>query len=381
MPAQKRLLVLVPELIAYYRGIVSGVARYCRTHGHTATYRKDATKLTPRDIPDVHGIIAAPITTTLLNATRRLAKPTINVSSRLRDTPFPSVTVDHHAAGNMAAEHFLARGFRHFCYLTVSGPWYAQARGEHFRDALRRAGYDCPVLDLGPDTRPERAIRTCQKRLPAFVRNAGGPVALLACTDFWGWQAIDAARRAAIPVPGQVAVLGIDNDEMLCEMADPSLSSIDVSAGAIGHTAAELLVGMLEGQPPPAAPVAIAPSQLVIRASTDTLPAADADVAAALALIRAHLHTPLHVGDLVASLAVSRRTLERRFEQVLGRSPAQEIRRARMERACQLLAETAHPLAWVARAVGFEHLSHFSMAFKAQVGASPTTYRRRAQFR
>jgi LacI family transcriptional regulator len=184
-----------------------------------------------------------------------------------------------------------------------------------------------------------------------------------------------ACAEAGRAVPDQVAVLGVDNDEVICELSSPSLSSIEPDTHRLGYAAAALLDRLMAGARPPKQPVLIAPKGIQVRQSSDVLAMEDPDVAAAVRIIRDGACTGISVGDVVRQLAISRPTLDRRFVRLLGHSPKAEIERVRFERATSLLAETPYKMERIAGLLGFGTAPQFAIAFKRYTGLTPSQYR------
>jgi len=176
-------------------------------------------------------------------------------------------------------------------------------------------------------------------------------------------------------VPEDVAVVGVDNDDLLCELARPSLSSVIVPAERVGYEAAALLDRLLAGNKPPRDPLLIPPPGVVSRKSSDVLAIDDPVVAQAVRFLRDSAHLPLRVSDVLRAVPVSRRALERRFQAVLGRGLAKEIRRLHVNQAKQLLANSELPMQTIAERCGFSSQYHFSRTFRKAVGTTPTAYR------
>jgi LacI family transcriptional regulator len=220
-------------------------------------------------------------------------------------------------------------------------------------------------------------IEAEQDRLEAWLRTLPQPVGILCANDDRGRQLLDACRGAALTVPDQVAVVGVDNDEELCNLSSPALSSVEVNAVRIGYAAAEILGRMMAGQKFPGRDVAFAPSHVVTRPSTDTLAVDDPVLARALRFIRNHAEEPIDVDGVARGASVSRRYLERLMASRLGRSPNQELIRVRTERARSLLLETDLSLSAVARRCGFRGAKYFGDVFRRMTGVAPGEYRRR----
>jgi LacI family transcriptional regulator len=173
-----------------------------------------------------------------------------------------------------------------------------------------------------------------------------------------------------------VAVLGVDNDELLCEMSYPPLSSIRLGAEQIGRTAVDLLEKLMQGKKIGAEPARIPPMELVTRQSTDTLAVEDPEVAAALRHIRLHATEGISVKQLMEEVTMNRRTLERRFNSIVGHTPLEEIRRVRLERA-KVLLQTDLPIYEVALQAGFATPEYLATSFRQAEGTTPTAFRHR----
>jgi LacI family transcriptional regulator len=189
----------------------------------------------------------------------------------------------------------------------------------------------------------------------------------------------EACYYAGLRVPDQVAVLGGEYDELMSHISNPPLSTLDQPSEQVGYAAAEMLAGMMAGRKPPAQPLLFSPTRIIVRHSTDTLAIDDELVREALELIRQRAPQGICVADVVRRLSVARRTLEQRFMRIMGRTPAAEIRRVRIEEAKRLLIESDKSIAEVARASGFSQQDLFSRTFRRTVGVPPSDFRRRRQ--
>lgn len=211
-----------------------------------------------------------------------------------------------------------------------------------------------------------------------FLVQAGKPLGLFVADDLSGRWVAEVCRESGLQVPDAVLILGMGNDDLLCDLAQPTLSSIEISWRAIGFAAAQTLNRILLGEDvgsPPLEP----PARVVTRRSTDTLAVGDPDVAAALRYLREHSHEALKIDDLVAPLTLTRRSLERRFRLAIGRSPLEELRRVRVDRAKHLLADSDLPIDQVAKASGFAYPHWMAQVFRKHTGLAPLAWRR--QFR
>jgi LacI family transcriptional regulator len=200
----------------------------------------------------------------------------------------------------------------------------------------------------------------------------------MACFDIVGRQVLEACRQIDAAVPDEVAVVGVDNDELLCELADPPLSSVFPDTQRTGYVAAELLDKLMSGHRVPPKGHFIEPLGVIVRESSDVLAIEDADVSQAVRFIRAHACEGINVHDVLTAghIPLSRRVLESRFKKLIGRTPHEEIDRVQLNRVKELLRETDLPLTEIARRAGYEHVEYLSVVFKKKVGTPPSQYRR-----
>ena len=305
---------------------------------------------------------------------RQAGLPTIDVSPARLLPNLPVVETDNEAIVRLAVEHLIAAGFKHFAF--CGDERFAWSR-------LRRTGFE-RLVDRSRFSDEQLSARSQAARppgnksgtaWPSWLVGLPKPVGIMACYDQRGWQVLEVCRGIGLGVPDQVAVIGVDNDELLCELAQPSLSSVIPDTDRTGYAAAELLGQMMAGQHVAAKEYLIGPLGIAARQSTDVLSGADPDVARAVRFIRDHACDGIKVQAVVDELAMSRRVLEHRFRRVLGRTPHDEILRVQIQRVSQLLAETDLPLAMIADRTGFKHAEYMSVAFKRQTGLSPSQFR------
>jgi LacI family transcriptional regulator len=382
MPDTRRIALIVAMSFIYGRAVLRGVYAYAKKGlpwvFNAALPGTNAGRvLADWEPAGVIGHLSAPGDA---RAVERLGRPAVNVSGVLRDVGVPRVGVDDGAVGRMAADHFIERGFRTFGFMGELDTAYSEGRLAGYREALGGRGYDCEVF-VGPgvpvSAYQERSWKLSDAEITRWLTSLQTPVAVFACNDVMALRLSEGCRLAELRVPEDVAILGVDDDKLLCEMARPPLSSVRLPIEQVGFEAARMLDEMLAGRRPPDEPVLLPPSHVVTRQSSDILAVGDRDVADALRFIRTHAADAIGVSDVLRDAAVSRRVLERRFRKVLGRSPLEEITRVRIERAKQALSETDMPMAQVARASGFSGASRLSVVFSRQTGLTPTAFRRR----
>ncbi len=291
--------------------------------------------------------------------------PVVNVSGRLGPGWFPRVTVDNWQVGRVAAEHLLLRGFERFACSYGTGSDLSRGRSGGFAETLRDAGFPCLDTTLHASDLAELTAKMKQLEPPIGVLASDREAALL----------IEACIDAGINVPDQLAVVGVDDDELFCISGPITISSIDTRGYDIGYRAAEMLDQLIAGQDLPSRDIRVPCGSVVVRKSTDTMVAADHEVAKAARYIRRHACEGLGVDQVVAQISIARRTLEKRFSQVFGRTLHSEIRRVQMHHACNLLTQTQKPIGEIAEQVGFCNRHHFYLTFRKNFGLSPSAYR------
>ncbi|MBC7792195.1 MAG: substrate-binding domain-containing protein [Clostridia bacterium] len=279
------------------------------------------------------------------------------------------VGIDDVAAGRMSARELLDRGFTHFAFCGLNDH-FSHRRFEGFTHELGKSGH-VPTAQwlLAKDDKAK-----ARKDMKRFLLQAHKPLGLFVADDLSGRWIAEICRESGLQVPEAVAILGMGNDDLLCDLAQPSLSSIEIPWRAIGFSAAQYLNQILHGENVGSPPLQV-PTRVVTRRSTDTLAVGDPDVAAALRFLREHFHEDLGIDDLIAPLALTRRSLERRFRAALGRSPLEELQRIRVDRAKHLLAESDLSIDQIATACGFAYPHWMAQVFRKHTGSAPNQWR------
>ena len=372
MRPSKHVALLVETSNAYARGILRGVMAYVREHkpwalrltehGRGELGRHELTEWTG------HGIIARIENPRIAAALRNCKCPVVDVSAARLLPKLPWVETDDAAIARAAAEHLLSRGLTHFGYCGDDRFNWSRWRREAFHQCLAEAGFTCHDAPQGRGD-----------QFAAWVRSLPKPCGVMACYDIRGRELIDGCRVAEVEVPDQLAVVGVDDDELLCELCDPPLSSVIPDVRRTGWVAAEILDAWMSGRPPRKLNHPIPPLGVTTRRSTDMLAIEDGDLAAAVRFIRQRACSGITVDDVVSQVPLSRRVLESRFERLLGRSPHAEILRVRLERVKQLLTQPGWTLDAIAHRTGFRHGAYLSAVFKREFGLTPGAYRRQHQ--
>ena len=379
-----KVALLVETSRGFGRDLLHGVARYARLHGPWSFH------ITPGDyeqaVPKMKqwggtGIIARIANERMAKAVIEANVPTIALGltdeQQLPGNPlsqYSELSSDATEVTRLAAEHFLERQFRHFAYVGLEDRAWSLRREKAFTEWLQKAGFT-PHVYRQPKKSRDRGWEQEQTILAEWIRSLPTPLGLFACNDDRGRQVLEACRLAELHVPEDVAVLGVDNDDVFCELSDPPLSSVALNAETAGYRAAELLDGMMQGSVRKPQRIMVEAVGVVTRRSTEIIAVKDADVAMALQFIRREQGRDISVDRVADEVAMSRRSLEKRFRETIGRTILEEIQLVRLERAKRLLLETTFPISKVAETSGFGSTGYFIQFFQKRVGKTPRKYR------
>lgn len=378
---QRRVALLVDTSTGWGRGIVRGVHQQVLHQYHWQLFLEprgvgETMRLPPSWSGD--GVIARIGDEATAKHLKERDIPVVNVSAiQLPHGNFPQVCSDLEAAGRMAADYLIGRGFRNFAYLSLRGLEYVSRHRDAYERAIAAAGYSCTIH--GVQVRDATQVTDWNLRideLAEWIKTLPKPVAILTWSG--GNEVIHACRHANIAVPEDVAVLSGSDDDLLCELSDIPISAVKQASEQIGRHAATQLQRLMDA--PDSGPVGdrlIAPMEVVTRQSTDTLAVQDAGLGLALTFIRENIDAPFQVDQVAMKAGISRRALERRFMDVLKRSPSDYIRRARLDRAKLLLAKTDLSIEQVAESSGFGSPEYFAQILRQDTGTSPLRYRQK----
>ena len=377
---RKTVALLVETSNDYARGLLHGVVSYVREHRPWSTYLAEHGR---GDAPPTwlsawkgDGIIARVENTRIARAVMASGLPLVDLSAANLLPGVPWVETDDKLIAAAAFEHLRERGFRHFAFCGDDQYNWSRWRGEAFGALVRQHGASPHILNRIAAKRSREGWSDEMTRLARWVARLPKPIGIMACFDLVGRQILEACRVANVEIPDDVAVVGVDDDELLCELADPPLTSVAPDTERTGYLAAELLDRLMSGRKVRNGGHFVEPLGVVVRASSDVLAIEDPDVSAAVRFIRERACSGINVSDLLTQVPLSRRVLETRFKKALGRSPHEEIDRVRLDRVKELLRETDQPLAEIARRAGYDHVEYLSVVFKKKVGRPPSEYRR-----
>lgn len=366
--------LVLPTSTAYGRMVLRGVAKFARSRERWILEVVPDWVSQPERVRRWrgHGFIAHASTASLADALRATKRPFVNVADARDDVPGPSVVSDNRAIGRIAAEHFLSRGFSNLAFFGETDSHYARLRGEGFRSRAEEACCRCAWYQRKSG---ESQDNHWGEQVVQWVSRLPKPLGLLACNDEIGRLVMRRCTAGKIRVPEDLAVVGVDNDDMICELSDVPMSSVAVDGERIGYLAARELSRLLVGKPVSSGPLLVPPVEVVARQSTDVLAVGDSLVATAMQYIREHVAERPSVNDVAERMPVGRRTLEKRFRMAIGRSILHEIQLARIEAAKDLLLKTDLQMSTVAKRAGFLDPRQMWLIFREQLGRSPSQFR------
>jgi LacI family transcriptional regulator len=378
MRKRKKVALFMGLSDTFEHGIARGVARFARARsdwilfGYGWMFRP----LEALEYWEGDGIIARVESPADADRLAALDIPVVDVAGAYLRPAFLQVTNDDWATGMKAGEYLRSCGFQRFAFCGVRGAVWSERRKAGFRESVREL---CPRVEVFEESLPWWESLENPEQLGGWLSGLSCPLGVFACNDTAGLKLSELARKLGIGVPSELAVLGVDNEDILCELAFPPLSSILLDCEVIGYRAAELLAGILSrprAQARVRIPILLPPKEIVERESTRVFACGDPLVDEAVRRIQARARDGVTVAELIAGLPASRRNLEMRFRRATGRTLHQEIVRARLEVAKALLRSTSQTMARVARDSGFGTLQRFHEVFRARVGSSPARYRR-----
>ncbi|QQR35595.1 DNA-binding transcriptional regulator [Devosia oryziradicis] len=376
--------VIVETSNSYARGILRGIHDYAKSRRWTLYLTEHGRHELDESFAGdwkFDGIIARIETDSMARIVTAMGVPTVDVSAARLVQGIPWVETDDEAIARLALEHLRDCGLQNFAYF--GDPFYNWSiwRQQAFERLLGRDLLKSQIFNLPARQEPRVRWWTQREAIRAWLDRLPKPVGIFACYDGCGQQLLEICRYYDIAVPGDVAIVGVDNDELLCEITTPTMSSIVPNAFRTGVYAAEILDRLLRGDKLSGRKHSIEPLGVRKRVSTDVLAVGDRHVAEAVAFIRNNARNNIGVEDLLGSIPLSRRVLEARFRKALNRTPHQEILRVRANAVREMLVETDLSLSEISAAMGIEHPEYLSVFFKKETGLTPREYRDQARAR
>ena len=371
-----RILVLISVRGGYYRNIIRGIYRYAAARGGWTLQQVDPGSQT--EAPSLKGyegvIYCASNSRFSVQELVKYGKPLVDSSNWTATPGVVSITSDDEAAGVLAAEHLLGLGHRHFAFAGLPSGLYSRLRGEGFVRRLARDRQRVEQFTLYEGHQVDGVWVNQIERTRAWLLALPKPCGLLVCADQDALHVWQIATAAGISIPDELALIGVDDDDLVCGLMAPAMTSVRMDGIGVGQAAAQALDRQLTaGLPSPSR--RLTPLGITIRRSTDGAPIADPVVRSAVAWLRLRAPGEVPLAECAKAAGVSLRTLQARFATVLGQGPAEMLLSLRLDHAARLLAETDLPLKAVAQRSGFASAAYLCTAFARERGMTPGTWR------
>lgn len=354
------------------RGLIAGILEYAQQHGPWHIHIKPHDRSNDLNLPqEFHGdgLIARISSSEMVQKINKLEIPAVNLSGiHLAKCPYPRVVTSVPSTVKLAVDLFRSKGFRNFAFVGSLEKKQTLGYLLEYKKQLAHFGADCLVKD-----QPE------EQRLFPWLRTLPKPVAILCRESTMGHEIIDSCFSAKINVPGDIAVLATDYDDLLSEASQPPLAGVRIATHQIGMTAAAILDGMMNGRRPERKEWEIDPLGIAERLSVDTFAVEDKRMAAVMRFLHQHALESITVEDVLHANPMSRRTLERKFHLLFGCSIVKQIRLFRINHVRALLAETNKPITLIAEECGFSSYNYLNRVFRSETGYSPSQYRKESQ--
>lgn len=374
------VLILVQTATDWHRRIVEGVASYVSEQGPWYVHIEPRGLYEKLSIPKGwrgDGIIARFDHKALADQVKALGVPAVNVSwSQATTVDIPCVFADEYASGRLAAEHFLDNAFRNFGYVgPIDRPDYHEDRLlEAFRERLAESGYMSTTYHP-PEKKTPLGWHDQIVHLTAWLDRQPKPLAVFTWSDARSRELVEACWEGGYKVPEDVAIISSEQEANMSLFAGIELSSVNLAPQRVGYEAAATLDQMMQGKPVASMHKRIPALGVTVRQSSDYVAVEDPFVSEALGVIRERYQDPITVEDLLQICRLSRRTLEKHFKAELGRTPADELRRVRLERAKQLLRDTDLTVEEISTRCGFLYANTLTRNLREQIGLTPTAFR------
>jgi LacI family transcriptional regulator, galactose operon repressor len=372
---RRKVALLLETSNEYARGIIKGIYGYIKEHDQWDVYLGEYSRGEPN--PEWllswkgDGIIARIENKAIADLINLCNLPTIDASSANLVPGVPWVETDDKKIAQLALNHLRACGFKNFAFVGSDFNW-SKWRAGHYIDLLKEMGLPCHFLNLSIK------LGVDQKNMESWLADLPKPIGIFTAYDQIGRLIIDASHKAGFMVPEEIAVIGVDDDPLICELCSPPLTSIIPDTYTTGYLAATLLEYLMEGKKVENLTHLISPLGIKKRRSTDSLAINDPYISKALHYIYEHANSgTFNINDILALVPMTRRVFEAKFLKMVGRTPYKELQKIRVNRLKELLGETDLNLLEIAEKSGFEHVSYMSYLFKRETGISPISYRNR----
>ena len=377
----KRILLLTDLSGGYHRKLMQGIVQYSKEHGpwvffHMPLYYcelyGDAGVVQWAKKWEADAVIAQ-LENVDVDKLRELEIPVIIQDYKDQANNIYNMTGEYFKTGEMAADFFLKRGFTHFAYYGSNDMIWSRERADGFRSCIEAQGYT--VSTLNSDLIKHENWAFSSATLSKWLLSLPKPIAIFACDDFYAARITETCKFFNIPVPEEISVLGVDNDELICNISDPPLSSIILDVENGGYKAAALLHQLMNNEPLTASKIVISPLRIEMRKSTDKFVVTDKYMMRAIEFIIKNYNKDISINDVISKVPLSRRLLEYRFKKEFKVSIYQYLLQYRVDRFSELLIKTDKPLSELALMCGFDDYKNISRVFSKYKKMTPNQYR------
>ena len=382
-----KIILLIDFAEEYSKGLLKGITKYSREHGPWVFCRMPLFHREMKGIEGIldwaldweaDGIIGQLYNTEDIEKITQAGIPVIAQDFEERFANIPNITGAHHETGSMAADYFLKKGFKNFAFYGFSNIVWSRERAEGSDERVSRAGYGVYYFENeNVHSNDSELWYYKPSSLSKWLLSLPKPIAILSCDDRLGQHITEACRHSGIRIPEEVAVLGVDNDELICELCDPPLSSIAQDAEKGGYDTARLLDRMIRNEIDTLYDIIVRPTQVITRQSTDIYATQDDFIATTLTYIHQHIDKNLQVDDVVKQVPLARRSLEMRFQHVIGYPIYKYIQNLRIEKFAKKLLETDLMVFEIALELGLNDSKNIARQFRQVKGCTPLEYRNR----
>lgn len=312
-----------------------------------------------------------------LSKIKQFSKPIIASGiKRETNTKIATVITNSEAIGKMGANHLLSLGLENFAYCGFSKIEWSKKRQTNFVSELTKEGYSPHTYNLYANSESKDSLRIKDK-ITIWLKSLPKPIGIMACNDDCAMQIMEAAKTLEIQIPEQISILGVDNDDLICSLTNPPLSSIDINFEKSGYEAAKLLDEMIKKQIQLVTQIKVEPVEVIERQSTNILLIQNETIATALHYIHENFKSAIQVEDVATHVGLSRRALEKQFKNNLNRTIYTEIRSLRLNHIAKLLVETNMTVSEIMSTLDYSSPEHIARQFRSEKGISPIKFRKR----
>ena len=390
---RRQILLEIETAIAPGRDMLRGISKFVReihrwdVHHNAGNWALHGSISGPSHIEplaadrQINGVITRIYDEAGRDRAHRLIRkgiPVVDILGDHDDRSLPLIHTDDKAIALTALKHLREQGFDRFAFCGIEDTRWSILRGSHFCENASPG--DVPTPSFTVSKSPSEGGNDGHKA-ELWLQSLPLPIGIFVSCDHIAPLILEAARRIGVTIPENLSVIGVNNDTVACGVCHPTLSSIDASHFEVGYRAARLLNDLLEGGEPPSEPILIPPTRLVVRGSSGELAIDDPLIARVASFINRNAGSPIGVDDVVATVPLSRREIQRRFRQATGHTIHSSILDARINIAKRLLGNPEYTVDRVAELSGFGSRQHFAKTFKSQTGVTPATFRKNHSLR